>query len=177
MRLVESIRGGTVTYHEANPIQQFLRWSAATAPVSWLYRRVLHHIDRLGYRLTRGRYTPSGWFTGLPVVILTTTGARTGQQRTSPVIGMPDAGNVVVIASNWGQRHAPAWYYNLRANPAAAVTVGGVVHRVRAREAIGDERDRLWRRDLELYPGRAAYERRAANRRIPVVVLEPVSGD
>ncbi len=73
------------------------------------------------------------------------------------------------------RRPAP-WYYNLRAHPTATVTVGGVSRRVRAREAIGDERDRLWQRDPEIYPGRAAYERRAANRRIPVVVLAPVSG-
>ena len=168
--------GMNVKYQDANPIQRFLRWSAATAPVSWLYLRVVHHIDRLSYRLTRGRHTLSGWLSGLPVIILTTTGAKTGQQRTSPVVGVPDGDNLVVVASNWGQRHAPGWYYNLRAHPTATVTVGAVSRRVRAREAIGDERDRLWQRDLEFYPGRAAYERRAANRRIPVVMLTPVSG-
>jgi deazaflavin-dependent oxidoreductase (nitroreductase family) len=165
-----------VKYREANPIQRFLRWSAATAPVSWLYVRVLHHMDGLTYRLTRGRYTLSGWPTGLPVVMLTTTGAKTGQQRTSPVIGEPDGDNLVVIASNWGQRHAPGWYYNLRAYPTATITVDGVSRRVHAREAVGDERERLWQQDLEIYPGRAVYERRAATRRIPVVVLEPVTG-
>jgi deazaflavin-dependent oxidoreductase (nitroreductase family) len=166
-----------VKYQEANPIQRLLRWSAATAPVSWLYVRVLHNMDRLFYRLTRGRHTLSGWLAGLPVVMLTTTGAKTGQQRTSPVIGEPDGDNLVVIASNWGQRNAPGWYHNLRAHPTATVTVDGVPRRVQAREAIGDERDRLWQRDLEIYPARAAYERRASNRRIPVVVLEPLSGE
>jgi deazaflavin-dependent oxidoreductase (nitroreductase family) len=162
-----------VKYQEANPILRFLRWSAATAPVSWLYLRMLHHMDRLSYRLTRGRHILSGWFTGLPMVMLTTTGAKTGQQRTSPVIGEPDGDNLVVVASNWGQRHSPGWYYNLCANPAATVTVKGVSRRVLAREAVGEERDRLWQRDLEFYPGRSAYQRRATNRRIPVVVLEP----
>jgi deazaflavin-dependent oxidoreductase (nitroreductase family) len=107
--------------------------------------------------------------------MLTTTGARTGQQRTWPVIAVPDGDNLVVIASNRGQRHHPAWYHNLRAHPRATVTVGGVPRPVQAHEAIGNERERLWRRDLEVYPGRAAYERRAANRRIPVVVLAPAS--
>jgi deazaflavin-dependent oxidoreductase (nitroreductase family) len=110
------------------------------------------------------------------VIILTTTGAKTGQQRTAPVVAVPDGANLVVVASNWGRRNAPGWYYNLRAHPTATVTVGGVSRRVRAHEAIGDERDRLWQRDLEFYPGRAAYERRAVNRRIPVVVLTPVTG-
>ena len=90
------------------------------------------------------------WLSGLPVVMLTTTGARTGQQRTLPVIAVPDGDNLVVIASNWGQRRHPAWYHNLRAHPEATVTVGGVSRRVRAHEAVGEERDRLWQRDLEV---------------------------
>jgi hypothetical protein len=79
--------------------------------VSWLYLRVLHHIDRLSYRLTRGRHTLSGWLTGLPVIILTTTGAKTGRQRTSPVVGVPDGDNpnrripVVMLRPVSGQDH------------------------------------------------------------------------
>ena len=161
-------------YREAPPIQRLLRWSAATTPVSWVYVRVLHHLDRLSSRLTRGRRTFSSWLSGLPVVMLTTTGARTGQQRTSPVIAVPDGDDLVVIASNWGQRQHPAWYHNLCTHPEATVTVGGVARRVRAHEATGEERDRLWQQDLDVYPGRIAYERRAANRPIPVVVLAPV---
>jgi deazaflavin-dependent oxidoreductase (nitroreductase family) len=163
-----------VRYREATPIQRLLRWSAATTPVSRVYLRILHHLDRLSYRLTRGRHTFSSWLSGLPVVMLTTTGARTGQQRTSPVIAVPDGDNLVVIASNWGQRQHPAWYYNLRAHPEATVTVDGVARHVRAHEATGEERDRLWQQDLEVYPGRTTYARRAANRPIPVVVLAPV---
>jgi F420H(2)-dependent quinone reductase len=79
-----------VRYKEANPIQRFIRWSAATAPVPWLYVRVLHHIDRPIYRLTRGRHTAVNLVSGLPVVMLTTTGAKTGQQRVWPVLGIPD---------------------------------------------------------------------------------------
>ena len=161
-------------YREATPIQRFVCWSAAMAPVSWVYVRVLHHLDQLSYRLTRGRHTFSSWLAGLPVVMLTTTGAKTGQQRTLPVIAVPDGEDLVVIASNWGQRQHPGWYYNLSAHPEATVAVGGVSRRVRAHEATGKERDRLWQQDLEIYPGRSAYARRAANRRIPVVVLAPV---
>ena len=106
-------------YREANPIQRVTRWSAATAPISWFSARVLHHLDRLIYRLTRGRHTLSSRVSGLPVVMLTTTGAKTGQQRTSPVLGVPDGEDLVVIASNWGQRHHPAWYHNLRAQAPA----------------------------------------------------------
>lgn len=92
--------------------------------MSWVYVRVLHHIDRPLYRLTRGRHSFVSLVSGLPVVMLTTTGARTRQQRVSPVVGLPDGDNLAVIASNWGQRHHPAWYHNLRACPEATVTVG-----------------------------------------------------
>jgi deazaflavin-dependent oxidoreductase (nitroreductase family) len=164
-----------VRYGEANPIQRFMRWSGATAPMSWLDARALHHIDRLVYRRTRGRRTFTSWVSGLPVVMLTTTGAKSGQQRTLPVLCLPDGDNLVVIASNYGQRDHPAWYHNLCAHPAAMVTVGGVPRRVQAHEAIGEERERLWQRGLEVYPGWAVYERRAAHRQIPVMVLAPVS--
>jgi deazaflavin-dependent oxidoreductase (nitroreductase family) len=143
--------------------------------MSWLYARVLHHIDRLVHRLTRGRYSFGGWVSGLLVVMLTTTGAKSRQQRTFPVLGVPDGDNLVVIASNWGQRHHPGWYYNLRAHPTATVAVGGVPRRVKAHEAIGEERERLWQRGLEVYPRYGTYKRRAAHRRIPVMVLAPVS--
>jgi deazaflavin-dependent oxidoreductase (nitroreductase family) len=162
-------------YREANPIRRLTRRSAATAPISWLAAPLLHHLDRLVSRLTRGRHTLSSWVSGLPVVMLTTTGAKTGQQRTSPVVGVPDGDNLVVIASNWGQRQHPGWYHNLRAHSTATVTVGGASWPVVAREAAGEERTRLWRQDLQVYPGRAAYERRAAQRHIPVIVLTPAS--
>ena len=90
---VHDDRPETVTamrYREANRIQRFMRWSAATAPMSWLYVRVLHHIDRPIHRLTRGRHSFVSLVSGLPVVMLTTTGAKTRQQRVSPVIGLHD---------------------------------------------------------------------------------------
>jgi deazaflavin-dependent oxidoreductase (nitroreductase family) len=164
-----------VTYEEANPIKRFMRRLASLAPISWLFARVLHHIDRPIYRLSRGRYTFTSWVSGLPVVMLTSTGARTGQQRTFPVLGLPDGDNLAVIASNYGQRHNPAWYHNLRAHPAATVTVGGVTRRVQAHEVIGGEWERLWQQALEVYPAWAAYERRAAPRHIPVIMLAPVN--
>jgi deazaflavin-dependent oxidoreductase (nitroreductase family) len=161
-------------YDQANLIHRWMRRLAGTAPMSFIYARTLHHLDRLVFRLTRHRHTFANWVSGLPVVMLTTTGARTGQPRTLPMLGVPDSGRIVVIASNFGQRHHPSWYYNLRAHAAATVGVDSVTQQVRAHEATGEERERLWRLGLEVYPAWSAYERRAANRRIPVVVLTPV---
>lgn len=164
-----------LTYDRANPVQRFMRRFAASGPGSWLFARVLHRIDRPVYRLTRGRHTFASLASGLPVVMLTTTGARSGAARTVPVLGFPTDDGLAVIASNYGQERHPSWYYNLRADPSAEVTVDGVRRPCRALEAEGPQRERIWREGLTVYPGWSQYERRAADRRIAVFVLEPSS--
>jgi deazaflavin-dependent oxidoreductase (nitroreductase family) len=158
-------------YSRANPLQRFMRDFAATRPVSWLFARTLHHVDRPVFRLTKGRHTFASLVSGLPVVMLTTTGARSGKRRTVALLGLPVGEEMAVIASNYGKRHHPAWYLNLRANPEATLSLGGRERRVVAREAGNEERERLWTMGLEIYPGWAGYERRASGRRIPVMVL------
>jgi deazaflavin-dependent oxidoreductase (nitroreductase family) len=163
-----------LTYARASPLQRLLRRFAATGPGSWLFARLLHRIDRPVYRITRGRYTFASLLSGLPVVMLTTIGARSGRPRSVPVLGLPTADGLAVIASNYGQHHHPAWYHNLRANPEGEVTVDGTTHRFRAAEATGDQRERIWQEGLKVYPGWSSYERRASNRRIAVFVLDPI---
>lgn len=164
----------SLTFERANAVQKALRRLAASGPGAWLFARVLHRIDRPVYRLTRGRHTFANLLSGIPVVLLTTTGARTGRPRTVPVLGLPTADGLAVIASNFGQQHQPGWYYNLRANPEGSVTGDGQSRQVRAVEAEGDVRRRIWEEGLRVYPGWAQYERRASHRRIAVFVLEPV---
>jgi deazaflavin-dependent oxidoreductase (nitroreductase family) len=160
-------------YAETNWLRRTVRLSAALRPMSWFYARTLHRLDRLVYRLTRGRTTFSSLIAGVPVVMLTTTGARTGQQRTLPVLGIPHDDGVVVIASNYGQYRNPAWYYNLRANPQATIVFEGVRREVVAHEIIG-ARERWYARGMEIYPGWRQYRERAAHRRIPIIELKPV---
>lgn len=162
------------TFQRANVIQKALRRVGGTGPGAWLFARLLHRIDRPVYRLTDGRHTFASLASGLPVVMLTTTGARSGQPRTVPVLGLPTAEGLAVIASNFGQLRHPAWYHNLRANPEGSVTVDGQSRRVSAVEADGDRRRRIWEEALRVYPGWSQYESRAANRRIAVFVLDPV---
>lgn len=162
------------TFERANVIQKALRSVASSGPGSWLFARVLHRIDRPVYRLTGARHTFASLVTGLPVVMLTTTGARSGQPRTVPVLGLPTAEGLAVIASNFGQRPHPGWYHNLRAYPEGSVAVDGQSRRFRAVEAEGDRRRQIWEEALRVYPGWSQYERRAANRRIAVFVLDPV---
>ena len=160
-------------YERANRFQKALRRFAASGPGSWLFARVLYRIDKPVYRLARGRFSFAGLLAGLPVVMLTTTGAQSGRQRTVPVLGLPTPDGLAVIASNYGRRRHPAWYHNLRADPQGEVAVDdGEPRRFRAVEAEGDQRARIWEIALKIYPGFSQYERRASHRDIGVFVLE-----
>jgi F420H(2)-dependent quinone reductase len=119
-------------------------------------------------RLSRGRLSVA---IGMPRLILTTIGAKSGQARTTPLIYLPDGERVVLVASNGGSLRHPGWYYNLRANPQATLLIDGRTATYRAREADGAERAELWRRAVAFYPGYAVYQRRAGGRAIPVLVL------
>jgi deazaflavin-dependent oxidoreductase (nitroreductase family) len=160
-------------YARANAFQRAMRRLAASGPGSWLFARLLHHVDRPVHRLTGGRATFGSLVSGLPVVMLTTTGARTGKPRTVPVLGLPTADGLAVIASNWGQKLPPAWDANLRAAPSASIAIGRHRRRVRAVEAEGERRERIWREGLEVYPGWSQYARRVGGRRFRIYVLEP----
>jgi deazaflavin-dependent oxidoreductase (nitroreductase family) len=163
----------SVSYDRANVVQRSLRRFAASGPGSWLFAGLLHRIDRPFYGLTRGRYTFSSLLSGLPVVMLTTVGAKTGERRTVPVLGLPTQNTLAVIASNFGQARQPAWYYNLRQHPGAEIVVDGTRQRVQAVEADGQRRTEIWEEGLRVYPGFRQYERRAAHREIAVFVLKP----
>jgi deazaflavin-dependent oxidoreductase (nitroreductase family) len=163
-----------LTFESANALQRALRTFAASGPGAWLFARVLYRIDRPVFRLTRGRHTLASLLSGIPVVMITTTGARTGRQRTAPVLGLPTADGFAVIASNFGQHRHPSWYYNLRGNPEGSVSVNGKSRRFRAVQVEGDRRSEIWAEGLRVYPGWSQYERRASNRRIAVFVLEPM---
>jgi deazaflavin-dependent oxidoreductase (nitroreductase family) len=162
-------------FRDCNTFHRFVRRSAAWPPVSWFYARALHHIDRWIYRLSGGRALFSAWLSGLPVVLLTTRGARTGAERTLPVLGIPEGDALIVIGSNYGKRHSPAWAFNLRAHPAARARFEGRDLDVLAGELTGSERDAAYERGIDVYPGWIAYRRRAAPRVIPVFRLEPAS--
>ena len=163
----------TYSNAEANPLRRALRSSAGWKPVSLFYARTLHLLDQAVFRLTRGRATFTSWLADLPVAWLTTTGAKSGAQRTSPVLAIPAGeGRLVVIASNYGQQRNPSWYHNLRADPRTRVLFDGTEREMTARELEGDERDRWYERGIEIYPGWIQYRKRAP-RRIPVIELSP----
>jgi deazaflavin-dependent oxidoreductase (nitroreductase family) len=122
------------------------------------------------YRKSGGRLL--GKLVGMKVLLLTTTGAKSGAQRTTALTYLEADGAYVVIGSFLGEPRHPAWVHNLRAHPRATVQIGTRQIAVMAREAHGDERARLWQRLVALQPDYRAYESRT-DREIPVVVLEP----
>ena len=142
--------------------------------MAWIPPRTLVRIDRAFFRISRGRTTLSAWVSGLPIIMLTTTGARTGQSHTLPVLALPDGDHLIVIASNFGRSTNPGWYYNLRAHPLVMITWRGSSVEMRARELIGQERQRYVDLGLEAYPWWEPYHRRAAPRQIPLIMLEPL---
>ncbi len=112
-----------------------------------------------------------GPFAGAPLLLLSTTGAKSGERRTTPVVYLQDAERIVIFASKAGAPTNPAWYHNLLANPTATVEVGTDTVEVDASVAAGEERQRLFDRQAELYPQFADYAQKTT-RQIPVVVLQ-----
>jgi F420H(2)-dependent quinone reductase len=124
------------------------------------------------YRLSGGRLL--GKLVGMKVLLLTSTGAKSGVARTTALTYLETGDAYVVIGSFLGEPRHPAWVHNLRAHPRATVQVGARQLAVSAREAHGDERARLWAQLVALQPDYRAYESRT-DREIPVVVLEPAA--
>jgi len=122
------------------------------------------------YRLSGGWI--GGRFGRAPILLLTTTGRKSGRKRTTPLVYLPDGDNMVIIASNGGSDRHPEWWLNLRSEPKAEVQVGRDLKSVIAKKAEGEERDRLWREVNEMYHGYDEYQR-ITEREIPVVVLRP----
>jgi deazaflavin-dependent oxidoreductase (nitroreductase family) len=121
------------------------------------------------FRANEGRV--GGFFEGKPLVLLTTTGAKSGKQITTPVMWVADGDRYVVIASNGGADTNPAWYHNLRATPEATAVVGTEEFKVKAVFAEGAERDRLYAAMVAQAPQFAEYEAKT-DRLIPVIALE-----
>ncbi len=122
------------------------------------------------FRTNAGRL--GGQFEGAPVLLLHTTGAKSGRERINPMMYQEVGGDYAVFASKAGAPTNPDWYHNVVAHPDATIEIGTATRTVRARVAAGAERDRIWETQKQRYPGFADYEQRT-EREIPVVILEP----
>ena len=120
------------------------------------------------FRANQGRV--GGSFQGAPMLLLTTTGRRTGERRTNPMMYLADGDRLLVFASKGGAPTNPDWYHNLVTNPEVTVEVGTESYQAHATALQGDERDRLYAEQSSRYPGFAEYQRNTS-RVIPVVAL------
>jgi F420H(2)-dependent quinone reductase len=145
-------------------------WLAGQRATGWIPIKVGNRIDPYLMRASRGRLKVSAAF---PTVLLTHTGAKSGVKRTAPLAYFTDGVDVILIASRSGEARHPAWYHNVITNPEVELWAKGEGGRYRAREAEGEERERLWKDATGFYPGFAKYQERAPNRRIPVIVCVP----
>src|SRR5215510_13528646 len=126
-----------------NAVQKLLHRLVMLRPVTAFFASRLHHIDNLVLKSTGGKFTASQ-LAGWTVIQMTTIGARTGQSRTIPLVGIVDNQKIVLIASSFGRVHNPGWYYNLKAHPKCEVSLNGRSGTYFAREVDGEEYQRYW---------------------------------
>ena len=153
----------------ANGLQRVMQAVGSSRPGAWMFSKTLYQPDKILFKATGGRLTVPSVLAGLPVVMVTTTGAKTGQSRTMPLLGIPVGDDLAVIGSNYG------WVYNLEVDPLAVVGYRDHTVAVVARRADEIETDRVFELAGAVYPGYAKYRIRAHHRVIKVFVLESAS--
>lgn len=163
-----------MTKKQVSRFQLLMQKVVATPTVSKVFSAFWHHVDRACLRLSKGKSSITGIFAGMPMVLLTTTGARSGLARTVPVLCLRDAEKPEIIAiatANWGSEKMPSWYYNLKATPQASILLDGKQSVCTAREAKGEEYESYWKVAEATFIGMKHYRQRVGKRRIPIMIL------
>jgi deazaflavin-dependent oxidoreductase (nitroreductase family) len=166
-----------MTQKKYNIVNSLVQRLASSVPGAWFLSRILHQLDGLFLRLSGGGASLTSILAGVPVVFVTTTGARSGLPRTVPLLCIRDGqspASFALIATNWGQQHYPAWYFNLKANPHATCSINGQVGQYLAHEASDEEYGRYWQAATDTYFGYALYKQRITGRRVPIMVMNPL---
>ncbi|HEX2031530.1 MAG TPA: nitroreductase/quinone reductase family protein [Actinomycetota bacterium] len=160
----------TRTRERRTPYHRLGLWLTRRLPGVYVLRYLWTPLDRLALRLTGGRrgLAPKA----IPELLLTTTGRRSGERRSTPVLFLEHGEGYAVVASNYGRRRHPGWSYNLQADPRASVQIGTLRREMEARPATPEEFERLWPRFVEMWPGWKTY-RRMTDRPFRMFVLEP----
>lgn len=152
---------------------------ASTKVGVWWFSMTQQRLDILVMKLT-GKYTLSSLLAGLPVVIVTAPGAKSGVRRSIPLLCIqeqPDPAEFALVATNWGRAPYPAWYWNLKAAGEAEGAIGGIARQYQVHEAHGEEYERYWQLATEIYLGFPKYRQRIGNQRqIPIMVMRLKEG-
>jgi deazaflavin-dependent oxidoreductase (nitroreductase family) len=156
-----------------NAFQKLLHRFGMLAPVSAFLAVSLYRLDTLVLKVSKGKHTIAE-LVGFPMIEITTTGAKTGEARTMPLVSLIDGEKIALIGSNFGRKTNPGWYYNLKKNPQCTALVNGQSQNYLARETQNEERQKYWDMAVSLYKGYDLYRIRASHRQIPVMILEPI---
>jgi deazaflavin-dependent oxidoreductase (nitroreductase family) len=160
------------THRRGNAFQRVLQAFASTRAGGWFFSKTLARLDRAADRLTKGRVDLPQVLAGLPSLVLTTTGRRSGQPRSTHLIAVPIGDTLALLGTNFGQPHTPAWVLNLEAEPRARVTYRDVSRAVVARPATDPERAQILANSSGVYGGYQKYQQRITGRRLRLFVLE-----
>jgi deazaflavin-dependent oxidoreductase (nitroreductase family) len=162
-------------YHlvRPNPFQRAIQSFASSRPGAWLFSRILRHLDNVVGRISRGRTSTPRLLAGIPVLVVTTVGRKSGLPRTSHLIAVPYDGSLALLGTNFGQPATPAWVLNLEADPHATVTHALQSRDVVARPASEDEQAAVLAASAQVYGGYLKYQQRITHRRLRVFLLDP----
>ena len=155
-----------------NAVQRFFHRVVSLEPVSKLLSRILQPMDELALFITRGKHTVAELL--LPTIVVETIGARSGQTRVHPLGGFLDGDKYILVGTNFGSKHHPAWVHNLRAHPECVVHAHATTGNYFAREVEGEPREKYRQLAISYYHAYEIYEQRAAPRKISVWILEPL---
>ena len=134
--------------------------------------KIVPPIDRFVHRVSGGRWTMTQLY--LPTILLTTTGRKSGEPRTAPLATLPDGDRWIVVGSNFGREHHPAWTHNLLANPEASLVFKGTTYQVKGRLIDDAEREELWPRIIKMWPNFNKYSAYSGGRELRVFSLDRV---
>ena len=160
-------------FRRPNLFQRAIQALAQTRPGAWLFSKTLAPMDRALNTITHGRTTVPALFAGLPVLVLTSTGRRSGQPRAAYLIAVPHERTLSLLGTNFGQPRTPAWVHNLEAEPRATVGYRGTTCAVVARPASDAERTSVLANSRSVYSGYVTYQQRITGRRLRIFILEP----
>ncbi len=163
-----------------SPLNRLIHRISSRPSVALFLARCLPPIDRWWFRLSGERQTLTSLLAGLPVVMVTTVGAKSGQLRTTPLLPIIDPTQperLALIATNFGQERYPSWYFNLKKTPRAECLINGERKSFVAHEAQGKEYQHYWQLAEQTFFGYRLYRQRIQKRPIPIILLEPFDGE
>ncbi len=163
----------TVTHKKATVLHRAVRRLVSIRPISLLLSKFIHTLDKWMLKTTDKKQSFTGFLTGLPLISVKMIGAHSGKERHVILLGIPEGDNLILVASNWGQRKNPSWYHNMRAHPDIEVTINGRSAPYIAHVTKGKDREQCLQLATKVYLGYSAYEYYADNREIPVLRLTP----